>query len=474
MLFSLNRFSLSKSTLSNVIIMSTVTTLISSCGFMSGEKSESTIKNKLEEQTAITAAQWATKADASDIEVNWLESFNDSRLRALVSEAQANNRNLLAAAASVESAQALAKQAGATLLPNVGLSLDGGRSGSRDGDIAPIDSRGIGLQASWEVDLWGRIRSGEQAAANSAQAAQADFRYTQHSLAATTAKAYFSLVESNNQIKVARERLAILDETSRIVNVQYENGIVSAQDVSLTRSDSASAREQLITLEGAQRNAARALEVLLGRYPSAELTVASLLPAPPPAPPAGIPSALLERRPDLVAAERRVAAAFNKREATKAARLPSLSLTGSVGGSSSSLADVLDPANTVWRLGTNLLVSIFDGGSKQAQIDAASAEQKQALLTYGQSALTAFSEVETALDQGIVLTQRQRELATVEKEAQEAYRIASLRYQEGEINLLDVLAIQQRLISAKTSLTTLQRLQLDQRTDLYMALGGRW
>ncbi len=467
-------FSLSTLTFSKAIAGLIIATALVSCSFNSHTKSEEAIENKLAAQTIFTAQKWSAKAKSGDVKINWLRSFNDSRLNALVSEAQANNRNLLAAAASVESAQALAKQAGAALSPSLGVSVDGSRSGTRAGGVDPTDNRNISLQASWEVDLWGRIRNNEQAAANSAKAAKADFRYSQHSLAATTAKAYFSLIDSNNQIAIARERLAILDRTLHIVDVQYKNGIVSAQDVALTRSDSASAREQLITLEGAQRNAARALEVLLGRYPSAELSITAPLPVTPSIPPAGIPSELLERRPDLVAAERRVAAAFNKREAAKAARLPSISLTGNVGGSSNSLATVLDPVNTTWRLASNLLVSIFDGGSKKAQIDIASAEQKQALFTYGQSALIAFNEVETALDQGLVLSQRQQELAIVEKEAQAAYRIANLRFKEGEINLLDVLAIQQRLINAKTNSVSMQRLQLDQRTNLYLALGGDW
>jgi NodT family efflux transporter outer membrane factor (OMF) lipoprotein len=456
------------------LLLPVIAIALISCGAASTKKTEQAVNEKLAGQTTFTATQWSSRATSDDITVNWLDSFNDSVLTALVSEAQANNRNLLAASAGVESAQALAKQAGAALLPNAGLSTEGSRTGSRDDSIKPVDSRGIGLQVSWEIDLWGRIRSSEQSAANSARAAQADFRYAQHSLAASTAKAYFALIDANSQIAVAKERLGILEETLRIVDLQYKNGIVSAQDLALTRSDIASAREQLITLEGAQRNAARALEVLLGRYPSAELQVRASLPQTPLAPPAGIPSELLERRPDLVAAERRVAAAFNKREAAKAARLPSLSLTGNLGGASNSLSTVLDPANTTWRLGANLLASIFDGGSKQAQVDAATADQKQSLFNYGQLALNAFNEVETALDQGAVLSKRQQELLIVEQEAQEAYRIASLRYKEGEINLLDLLSIQQRLIGAKSNLTTIERLVLDQRTDLYLALGGHW
>lgn len=456
------------------ILYSVIGSALISCGAGSTKKTETAIQATLDSQTALTATSWASRADANDIIINWLATFNDQKLNNLVSEAQNNNRNLLSAAASVESALALARQAGAALLPTVGASVDANRSGSGNSAVSPVDGRSVNFQTSWEVDLWGRIRNNQRAAANSAKAAQADFRFAQQSLAATTAQSYFALIESNSQIEIAKENVTILQEISRIVDVQYKNGIVSKQDVALTRSDMASAREQLINLQGAQRNAARALEVLLGRYPRSEISTGVALPSPPSSPPAGVPSELLERRPDLIAAERRVAAAFNTRDVARVARLPSLSLTSVVGGSSTSLSDVLSPTNTAWQLGANLLASIFDGGSAKAQLDSATALQKQSIFDYGQSALTAFSEVEGALDQGVVLKQRQQQLVIVQKEAAKAYHIANLRYTEGEINLLDVLSIQQRLISAQSNLATVNRLLLDQRVNLYLALGGDW
>lgn len=446
---------------------------LSACGFFS-KTDKKVVEEKLAGQTSFTAAQWSTTASSNDIVVNWLDSFNDSTLSSLVNEAQLNNRNLLAASASVDNARALARQAGASLLPSANISVGAGRTGNRDSNIAAVDSRNIGLQVSWEADLWGRISSSEQAAANSAKAAQADFQFAQHSMAATVAKSYFALLESNRQIQLAREQRNILEETLKIVQVQYDNGIVSSQDLALTKSDIASAREQIISLENVQRSSIRALEVLLGRYPGAKLKIESSFPILPPAPPAGIPSELLERRPDLVAGERRVAAAFNRIDAARVARLPGLSLTGNLGGSSSSLSTVLDPANTTWRLAANLVGTLFDGGARKAQVEAATAEQKQALFNYGQLALTAFQEVETALDQGKSLEQRYKELLIAQEQASQAYKIAQLRHKEGVIALLDLLSIQQRLISANSSLATLDRLQLDQRVDLYLSLGGHW
>jgi NodT family efflux transporter outer membrane factor (OMF) lipoprotein len=418
--------------------------------------------------------QWGTQSDAGVVQAGWIEIFNDPALTRLVTEAQTNNRDLAAAAANVDRAWALARQAGAVLSPDISLAATGGRSGSSDSSSPTTTKLSLGLQVSWEADLWGRLRAGQRGAVASAQAVEADYRFAQYSLAAATAKAYFTSIEAKFQADIARETVEILEETQRIVNVKHDNGMASAQDVSLTRSDLASARERLTTVDGSFRDALRALEVLLGRYPSAELDVRDSFPAVPPPPPAGIPSELLERRPDIVAAERRVAAAFNATAQAQAARLPTVGLTGNLGGASSSLSDLLDPANVAWSAGANLLAPIFDGGRRREAVEIATAEQEQALAAYGQAALNAFSELESNLDQGTVIAQREVDLEVAAREAEKAFRIASLRYEEGEEDLLSVLTIQQRVISAKSALSSVERLLLEQRINLNLALGGNW
>ena len=452
-----------------------VACLLTACGAApSREAIEADVDQAVESETPVLPEQWGTKSDAGVVQVGWIEIFNDPALTRLVTEAQANNRDLTAAAASVDRAWALARQAGAVLSPDISLAATGGRSGSSDSSSPTTTKLSLGLQVSWEADLWGRLRAGQRGAVASAQAVEADYRFAQYSLAAATAKAYFTSIEAKFQADIARETVEILEETQRIVNVKHDNGMASAQDVSLTRSDLASARERLTTVEGSYRDALRALEVLLGRYPSAELDVRDYLPAVPPPPPAGIPSELLERRPDIVAAERRVAAAFNATAQAQAARLPTVGLTGNLGGASSSLSDLLDPANVAWSAGANLLAPIFDGGRRREAVEIATAEQEQALAAYGQAALNAFSELESNLDQGTVIAQREVDLEVAAREAEKAFRIASLRYEEGEEDLLSVLTIQQRVISAKSALSSVERLLLEQRINLNLALGGSW
>jgi NodT family efflux transporter outer membrane factor (OMF) lipoprotein len=420
------------------------------------------------------ADNWGGVTTGDDVLNNWIERFNDSELVSLVTEAQANNKNLAVSAADVISARLLAQQAGAALLPSVGLSTSASQSGAADSSSPDTTSLSANLQISWEADLWGRLSSGASAALLSAEAAEADFRFAQQSVAASVAKAYFAVIEAKLQFTTAKEEVDALEETLRLVNLLHADGMASAAEQSIARSDLAASRERLITVEGSSRDATRALEVLIGRYPGSVLETRISLPVLPQTPPSGLPSSLLQRRPDIVAAERRIAAAFSKVDQAVAARLPAISLNQSIGGASSSLSDLLNPANIAWQVGANLIAPIFDGGVREANVEITNAEQQRALDAYVGAALVAFNEVETALDQSHLLAEREQALKNVLTEAQTALRLNNLRYKEGELSLLDLLSIQRRVNGAKANLVSIQRLQLEQRVNLHLALGGDW
>ena len=421
------------------------------------------------------SSEWRMASESGAAGSGWLASFNDPLLAQLVREAQENNLDLQVAAAGVEQARALARQAGADLSPGLGLSLGGERGGRLEsGTGAASSGYSGGLQASWELDLWGRIRSGAAQATASAEAAAADFKFAQYSVAANTALAYFAIIEANLQTAIAEESLGLLRETLRIVEAQYNEGVASSQDLALTRSDLAAAQDRLIELEGSTREATRSMELLLGRYPSAELELVERLPAVPAPPAAGLPARVLEARPDLVAAEREVAAAFNTVSVARAARLPAVSLTAGLGGVASELTSLVDSTNVSWSAGTSLLAPILDGGRLRENVVIATAQQEAALANYANAALAAFSDVESALDQGQVLAARQAALEESAAQATEAYRIADLRYREGEVSLIDLLSVQQRVISARSSLVSINRLLLAQRVSLALALGDGW
>ncbi|MEM9179230.1 MAG: efflux transporter outer membrane subunit [Pseudomonadota bacterium] len=416
---------------------------------------------------------WAMAGErVGPVQAGWIAQLEDPVLDALVEEALANNRNLQAAAANVQRSWALAGQAGAALSPSVSLSSGATRSGNIEDTGA--DSYSLTGQASWELDLWGRIRAGNQAAVLSAEAAEADYVYSQYSLAAAVARGYFLAIEADRQAETVRNTLDALNETDRIVGVQFEFGMATSQDVALSRSDLARTRDSLIAAQGSQRDALRSLEVLLGRYPAADLELRRDLPDVPAPPPPGVPSEILERRPDVIAAERRVASAFNSLDQAKAARMPSISLTGSLGGSSGDLTNLINPTNVAWQAATSLVAPLIDGGLRESQVEQASAEQTQAIAGYADTVLTAFQEVEGSLDQTVVLKDRAVQLEQAASEARNALRIVNLRYEEGETDLLDVLTIQQRVLSNEGDVVSIERAQLDEWVALNLALGGSW
>ncbi|TDF38435.1 efflux transporter outer membrane subunit [Alteromonadaceae bacterium M269] len=449
-----------------------VTSFVAGCSTSSLSRVEEA-KTATTESLPDLPSQWASiQQNIGDVKVGWLEALKDPVLASLVAEAQKNNRNLQAMAANVDSARALVGQAASSLSPQLNASLGNTSSGAVEGSGS--NNFNASLQASWEADLWGRLRSGKLAAQESLVAAEAEYKFAQYSLAANVANAYFVAIEANEQLKIAQKNLETVERTNRIVQVQFENGAADQQNISLARADFASAQDSLISSQAGQRDATRSLELLLGRYPSAELAVNQSLPSIPNALPAGLPSELLERRPDLIAAERRVAAAFNSLDAAKAARLPSLSLSGSLGGTSNSLSDVLNPANLAWQAIGSLAAPLIDGGRIEAGIESATADQKAAVASYAQAALNAFSDVERALDQGTVLRERRDALSTVLSESEKALKVANLQFGEGEISLLDVLTVQQRVFSARSNLLSINRASLTQFIDLNLALGGSW
>jgi NodT family efflux transporter outer membrane factor (OMF) lipoprotein len=452
------------------IYISIIALLVTSCAT---KPPETRVDQEVEESVE-TPAKWTINTlEEEDVPIQWLESFNDPVLLELIEEGKANNSDLQVAAGNMDKAWLLAKQSGTALKPTADLSLGGTQSGSADGG-APQSSSAVGLQVSWELDVWGRLSAGVSAAEASAQAAQADYNFAQHSLGANIAKTYFKVIEAKQQAEIARNNLKILEKTMRITQAKYDNGMASGQDIALNRANLMAVREQLISIEGSKRDAIRALEVLLGRYPNATTDIPNELPELPPAPPAGIPSEILQRRPDIVSAERQVAAAFNATDQAEAARLPRFSLTSSAGSASSSLSDILNPANVAWQLGANMIAPLFDGGKREIDVEIATIEQKQAVANYAQKALTAFSEVETTLDQGRVLADREAALSEVQAQSNKAFRIAQLRYKEGESGILDTLQIQEQLIVAESNLLSVKRLQLEQRINLYLSLGGGW
>ena len=411
------------------------------------------------------------ETDPSLADNGWLASFQDERLSQLVEEALRNNRDLQGSAAKVAEAEARARQAGADLLPTLDLASGATRSGMLDSSSTE-DNFNLGLEVSWEVDLWARLRSEKQAQALDAIAAAADFEFARLSLAALVAESWFVTVGNKLQLSLEEDILALERRIQDVVQKRVEVGAVLQSDLNVARADTARAQESVARSQGNLAESVRSLEVLLGRYPADELQIVDQLSPVPPRVPAGLPSELLERRPDIVARDRQVAAAFSRTQAARAAKLPRIALTGAIGGESDSLPNILNPSNVAWSLGTNLLAPVFDGGRRQAVVEINTAQQKQALAAYASTALQAFQEVETALVNERVLRTRKEHLINVNEELAEAVRLTRLRYDVGEIDLLSVNQVKQDYFRARRELLQVQVERLKQRVNLHLALGG--
>jgi outer membrane protein, multidrug efflux system len=398
----------------------------------------------------------------------WLAAFNDAQLDALVKEALANNPDLQVAAARVEQAASLVKVAGATLYPQVSALARGG--GALSGDSSGLE--GAGVFVNWELDVWGRVRAGRAFARDQYGSSALDAEYARQSLAALVAKSWFLATEARLQKAIAEDMAGSSERQLILAQDRLRVGRGDEYDVSLARANLATFRDSVRSLDLAYQQSLRALEALAGRYPAAVLSVPAQLAALPGPVPAGMPAELLERRPDVVAAERRVAAAFYRVEEAKAARLPRISLTAAVTSISSELFVLKDRDNPVWSAGASLTAPLFLGGQLQAQVEIRTAEQKQAIAEYGRVGSRAFGEVESALSTGFALEERETILRGAVAANARALELANVRYRVGTGDLRAVQQQSLALHAARTALLRVQSERLVQRVNLHLALGG--
>ena len=400
----------------------------------------------------------------------WLATFNDRRLEALVRDALNYNPDLQVAAARMEQAAGYVKLAGATLYPQVNLLARGG--GAMSGDSSGLE--GVGVFASWELDFWGRVRAGREAAQLQYVSVALDTEYATQSIAAMVAKSWFLATESRLQKAAAEEMLLSAARLASLAQDRLRVGKGDEYDVALAQANVQTYRDAVQQLDLSYRQSLRALETLIGRYPAAAIEVPPQLAAKPRPVPVGMPSELLERRPDVVAAERRIALAFYRTEEAKAARLPRISLTAAVTTISSELFVLQDRDDPVWSAGASLLAPLFLGGALQSQVEIRTAEQKQAVAEYGRVGARAFGEVESALSSGFALDERGTILAQAVTQNERALELANVRFRVGSGDLRAVQQQQLAVYGARTSLLRVQSEQLVQRVNLYLALGGGW
>ena len=462
--------------------------MASSCATVDNELLQAQLPNE--------PAAWAADATVGGAPTgDWVAAFNDPALTDIIIEAITNNNDLRAAAANLDQARARARITRADLLPTVGANLSASRNaividptsaaqagagGGTGGGSAPVDADkrlwinnySLGGQVRWEVDVWGRLLDETRASYKDASAAFADLAGAELSIAARTAQAWFALIEAREQRELAERDVAARESNLRVTDRRYERGVASSLDVRLSRSALGTSRANLALRQRLEKESARALEVLLGRYPSAELEGTEALPALPPLAGAGAPGDILSRRPDLVAAEARMDASGLRSRAARKQLLPQFTLTSQVGTSGPEFADLIDAKRLAGNLIGGVFQPLFQGGRLLYNSKRARAEAEASVYGYVQTVLSAYEEAENAIAAETLLAAREDALRLAFEEAAAAEDLTERRYSSGAATIFNLLDAQTRRISAESQYIQAKQQRVSNRVQLYLAIGG--
>jgi NodT family efflux transporter outer membrane factor (OMF) lipoprotein len=442
---------------------------ISACAVFRQEDSSDSVETPLIQDGKI-ASTWSKAVPDGPMFESWVQTFQSPALEAIIQEALKNNLDLQTAQARLEASAASARIAGAAANPFVGVNGGLQTIGTINGK--DIDNRSAAVNLSWEIDLWGKIKNEKKSAKFKFEADSMSYLFARQSLAAATAKSWFLCIEMFQQKNMAKSNLMLAERNLKVLEDRLSFGKSSSSEVALARSEVAIKNEKLSSVENAYGQAQRSLEVLLGRYPSAEIEIDAQFPKVLAAVPAGLPSELLERRPDVQAAEMRLKSAFYKLKAQKLARLPQLSLTAALGAPSALLKNLLGGGSTFFKTGANFLFPVFDGGQRKEAVKIATSEQKAALAMYSSAALNAFKEVENALSNEVSINERIGSESTAVKELEKVLKIRKVEQGYGKSDILTVLLVETQLNQHKSYLITLQNFKVSERVNLFLALGG--
>lgn len=423
---------------------------------------------------------------AESIAADWWKAYKDPVLDTLIDEALAHNRDLALAAARIEEVRANLGLANADRYPevmlggNIGRSRVTGKGNMPAGTPLVNNNFKLNLQAAWEVDFWGRYKEASAAARADLLATEFARKSIQSSLTGAVAQSYFALAALDANRRLAQETLSNRVDATKLQRLRFESGLTSELAMRQSEAESAAIQANLAQLGQQIQQRESTLAVLLGREPRSimqsniqrgaglfDLMV-------PPAVPAGLPSELLLRRPDLRQAEQRLLASQARIREAGAAIYPNLTLTANLGSESKALADLFSGPAGIWGLAAGLSQTLFNAGRTEAAVNAAAARQDQALITYEQAVQTAFKEVLDAL----VAYRQAREYGTAEadrvKALKRAAELTDLRFQNGVTNYLEALDARRNLFQAEQGGIEARRAQLAASADLFKALGGGW
>lgn len=406
----------------------------------------------------------------------WLKALNDDRLEQFIQIALSNNPDLRASAASLQANIQTAKASGAPLWPQLDARLNRNRVQSENPENTsgtPIYSNSYtgSYNISWEIDIWGKLNAQRKASVLETESQRANYAAAELALVANVSRAWFNLNALKMRLDIANQRLESQQSTLAVIEDNYKLGLNSALEVYLNRTDLASQTASIIDLQDSLEQSIRAFKQLLGEYPSNQLDFESQLPTLEGNVPAGLPSEILIRRPDVLASLRQWQSSEQHVKAANRARLPSFSLSASYGASSEELK-FLDQKQLLWNLVNNLSVPLFQGGRLAAQAKQAEYLKNASFENYMSTLLKSYTEVENSLSSEQALKKRFSAIKDAAYYSESGYKLALEQYQSGLINYTTMLESQRRWFDAQSNLIALKNSLLQNRIALYLALGG--
>jgi NodT family efflux transporter outer membrane factor (OMF) lipoprotein len=412
----------------------------------------------------------------------WWEIFHDPELNALQEQIDVSNQTLAVAEAQLRAARATINVARASLFPTVtgtvtatGSRPSLNRSGSGTNSTSnPRADVQLPIDVSYELDLWGRLRRGVEANTATMQASAADLETARLSIHAELAVNYFTVRGLDAQKQLLELTIAAFERALELTTNRYNQGVASQIEVLQARTQFEATRAQAIDLGVQRAQFEHAIAILLGKAPAAFTLPPAPIAVPPPPIPVGLPSELLERRPDIAAAERRVAAANAQIGIAQAAFYPTLTLRSSLGFESSSLTNLFSWPSVLWSLGASLVETAFDGGRRQALTEQAKALHEAATATYRQTVLTAFQGVEDQLSTLRILEEEAQQQERAVQTAEAALTLALNRYKGGITTYLEVITAQSAALTAARTALDLSTRRMTASVQLIKALGGGW
>ncbi|MGK5064733.1 efflux transporter outer membrane subunit [Janthinobacterium sp. LB3P112] len=420
------------------------------------------------------AAGWQPAVPADTLERGpWWTLFGDAQLNQLADSIDISNQNVAEAVASYEQARALVREQRASLFPSVNLTGSGARSGG-GGEQQANNNFKAAIGASWEPDIWGRLRAGVTGADASAAASAADLAAARLSAQGELATNYFSLRQSDAQITLLNATIAGYKRVLDITSNRFNSGIAAKSDLLQAQTQLANAQIDLSSQTRARAQLEHAIAILLGRAPSDFSLAVAPWTLTVPEVPLGVPSTLLQRRPDIAAAERRVAVANEQIGIARSAYYPSLNLTGSYGSGASKVGDLFNASSSLWSLGVSAAQTLFNAGATTASVDAAKAGHEAAVARYRQTVLSAFGAVEDQLSATRALAEQLALRQQASSAADQVEQQMLNRYNAGQVGYTDVVTAQVTALSARRSLVQAQADRQTTAVALIQSLGGGW